>query len=73
MGRAAIRYRILMLDLAGVVIATNTCEAATDADALAAARAWLSKYPSVEVWQGSRVVAASTAAGDGAPHPESKT
>ncbi len=73
MGRAAIQYRILMLDLAGVVIATNACEAATDADALAAARAWLGRYPAVEVWQGSRVVATLTAAGDGASHPGSET
>lgn len=60
-----------MLDLDGVVIATNAC-AATDADALAAARAWLGRYPAVEVWQGSRMVTAPAAAGDGASHPESK-
>lgn len=73
MGRIAIRYSILMLDFAGVVIATNACEAATDVDALTAARAWLGRYSAVEVWQGSRVVATLAAAEDGASRPESET
>ena len=49
-----------MLDQANEVIGFGMCDAYEDADALAKARAWLSKYSAVEVWVERRMVATVT-------------
>ncbi len=46
-----------MLDYNGEVIACGVRHADTDIAALTAVRAWLGKYPAVEVWKGPYSVA----------------
>ena len=60
-------YSLLMLDHAFEVISSGVCDAETDEAAITAARAWLSKHPAVEVWQGPRLVATLTSSGTIAP------
>lgn len=49
-----------MLDQANEVIGFGMCDAYEDTGALDKARAWLGKYPAVEVWVGYRMVATVT-------------
>jgi hypothetical protein len=59
-------YSLLMLDDANEVISSGACNADTDEAAIAAARAWLGKHPTVEVWKGPNLVATVTRPGTAA-------